>query len=404
MRAHISKILEQYLQMNGSPQHHSKRLMAIDVFRGLTITAMILVNNPGSWSYQYWPLAHAHWHGWTPTDLIFPFFLFIVGWSLYASKLASANGAIDSKGVLFGALKRTFILFSLGLFLAVFYININDANFSWFNDRLLSIRIMGVLQRIALVYFVVIFIVMYCRFWTQVFIAIALTIAYLIALYFVPYADAAGVLYQGELARGFTFIDYLDSKILTPTHMYLGNLQPFASDPEGIFSTLPAIVTCLSGVWVAMWMKRTHLTTLFCAKLCGLGILLVVGATYFSSLIPINKPMWTPTYVMLSSGFACMVLSVLVYLIEIKKHHKSFAPFIVFGINSIAFFMFAGVVGRLLLMIPVGDSHLKGWFYSNFLDAYLDNYLASFIYSLCFLLISYLAMLFLYRHKIIWKV
>lgn len=404
MRTHISKILEQYIQLNGGPQHKSKRLMAIDVFRGLTITAMILVNNPGSWSYQYWPLAHAQWHGWTPTDLIFPFFIFIVGWSLYASKLASEDRLIDHTSVLFGALKRTLILFSLGLFLAIFYININDPNFSWFHDRLLNIRIMGVLQRIAIVYFVVIFIVMYCRFWTQVFIATALTIAYLIALYFVPYADGAGVLYQGELGRGFTFIDYLDSKILTPAHMYLGNLQPFASDPEGLFSTLPAIVTCLSGVWVAMWMKQTPLNMIFCLKLCGVGILLVISATYLSSLVPINKPMWTPTYVMLSSGFACIVLSILLYLIEVKKHHQSFAPFIIFGVNSIAFFMFAGVVGRLLLMIPVGDSQLKNWFYSNFLEAYLDNYLASFTYSLCFLFVSYLAMLFLYRRKIIWKV
>lgn len=394
MKAHLQNILARY---------DNKRLLTIDVFRGITITAMILVNNPGSWSYVYAPLRHAEWHGWTPTDLIFPFFIFLVGWSIYASKAAQAQFAQPSSGIVKAAV-RSLKLFALGLFLALFFYNFRDPNFSWLNERLADIRIMGVLQRIAVVYFLTYLIVAHCRLASQGLIAISLILIYVIGVYFLPYADVNGLPYQGNLALGFTFIDYLDTHIIGRNHLYQGALQPFASDPEGLFSTIPAIVSCLSGAWLAMWMHKRPISLSYCLRLVATGAILAAAGMHLDSLIPINKPMWTPSYVLLSSGFAILSVGCLSYLLDLKKWRMWSAPFIVFGINSIAFFMFAGVFGRLLLMVSVGNLSLKQWLFANALAPIWGNFLGSLVFALLFLVLSYALMYAMYRRDIIWKV
>lgn len=399
MRAHLSKILKRY---------DNQRILAVDVLRGLTITAMILVNNPGSWQYVYAPLRHAVWHGWTPTDLIFPFFIVLVGWSIFASKIAK-EGRANQNGnksiiVFRQGLVRTLKLFVLGLFLAVFYYRFSDPTFSWLQERLYSIRIMGVLQRIALVYIFTLALVMYCRPYIQYFVALGLVLIYLIGLYFIPYTDSYGQIYQGNLQQGFSLADYIDTHVLGAKHMYLSDLQPFASDPEGLFSTLPAIVSCLSGVWLAQWMHNRQVVLSYCLKLFLGWMLIALTGHYLSSLMPINKPLWTPSYVLLSSGLAISVLAFLIYLIDVKKARLWSAPFVVFGTNSIAFFMFAGVLARLLIMIPIADSSLKHWLYQHIFQPILGNYLGSLGFALIFLFVSYFVMYALYRKQIFWKV
>lgn len=395
MKQHLAGILERY---------DNRRLLAIDVFRGLTITAMILANNPGSWAYVYAPLRHAQWHGWTPTDLIFPFFIVVIGWSIYASNVAQLSKPLKAQNNLLNGLMRAIKLFGLGLFLALFFYNFNDPDFNWLHEKFFNIRIMGVLQRIAIVYFVSLFIVTYCRPVVQYFVAISLLLVYIIGVYFIPYSDVNGLVYQGDLAQSFTFIDYLDTHVLTRSHLYLSSLQPFASDPEGLFSTLPAIVSCLSGVWLAAWMHKRQVNEYFCFKLIFAGALLAIAGGHLHSLIPINKPMWTPSYVLLSSGLAIVLVGLLTYLIDIKKWRLWSAPFVVFGTNSIAFFMFAGILARILLMIPMNDGSAKQWFYSQGLQPVFGNYLGSLAFAMLFLSISYLAMYGMYRRSIFWKV
>lgn len=388
-------------------QHSSKRSLAIDVFRGITITAMILVNNPGNWSHVYWPLLHAEWHGWTPTDLIFPFFLFLVGWSIYASKLASLegqHGLVSSMQTLKQGSIRSLKLFALGLFLAIFYYNFADPSFSWIESRLLNIRVMGVLQRIAVVYLATLCIVMFLGLRGQIFSAALLFGLYLVGVYLIPYADAAGNVYQGALLRGTTFIDYIDTLILGRAHVYQSNLQPFASEPEGILSTLPAIVSCLTGVWLARWMSTRQVSTVYCTRLLVAGILMVLFAQGLSILVPINKPMWTPSYVLLSSGFAVAMVGIISYILELKRYRVWSAPFVVFGVNSIAFFMFAGVLARVLIMIPIAETTLKQWFYQAALVPIFGQKNGSLVFALLFLMLSYLVMYTMYKRHIFWKV
>jgi predicted acyltransferase len=196
----------------------------------------------------------------------------------------------------------------------------------------------------------------------------------------------------------------MDTLILGREHLYLSNLQPFASDPEGMLSTLPAVVTCLSGFWLAQWMSIQQVNLRFCLKLGVGGLLMVLLASALSALVPINKAMWTPTYVLLSSGFAILTVGLLSYLLEIKRYRLWSAPFLVFGVNSIAFFMFAGVLARFLIMIPVGQSTLKNWLYEVALLPMFGPLNGSLAFALLFLLVSYCVMYAMYIKGLIWKV
>ncbi len=392
---HFEEVLKRY---------QSNRVLSMDVFRGLTITAMILVNNPGSWAYVYSPLAHAEWHGWTPTDLIFPFFIFIVGWSCQVSLGAKRDLALAPHKILKDAIKRGLVLFLLGIFLALFYSDFQDPSFSWLEERVYGIRVMGVLQRIAIVYVICMFIILYCRLSTQVALSILLLTIYSVGIYFLPYANLDGVVMQGELSKGNTFANYLDLKLLGEAHIYQPAIGLFGNEPEGLWSTILAIVSALTGAWLARWMNATNHTGKNVLYLMMFGFLCTLSGISLDGLIPINKALWTPSFVLLSTGIACLIIAMLIVLIDIKHYKIWSAPFLVFGINSIAFFMFAGIVGRLLIMIPIGDGSLKSFLYTSIFQSMFGNYFGSFIFALAFLLVSYLLMYSLYKRNIIWKV
>ncbi|MCC5827222.1 DUF5009 domain-containing protein [Alkalimonas sp.] len=380
------------------------RLLAIDAFRGLTITAMILVNNPGSWASIYAPLKHAEWHGWTPTDLIFPFFVFIVGVSILLSiGTQQARGTTNAELVRHGA-KRMVKLILLGWFLALFYYNFRDPSFNWLSDRFLEMRIPGVLQRLGVVYFATLLIVLYCPKRHYLSWAIGLCLLYSVLLLWFPYSDANGMRYQGELLPGNNLAAWLDQLVFGSMHLYASNSRPFASDPEGLLSTLPAISSCLTGVLAAQFLKNNACLGRKVLVMAGFGLLLIAMAHLLAPILPINKPLWTPSYVLLSTGFALVVMAICLWLIDLRNYRRWTAPFVVFGANAIAFFMFAGVMARLFSLVPLGDRSLQSLLYNDLLQPLFGNYNGSLAYALLFLAMSYLVMHWMYQKGWFWKV
>ncbi|SET24922.1 acyltransferase family protein [Thalassotalea agarivorans] len=381
------------------------RLLALDVLRGITITAMILVNNPGSWGHIYAPLQHAKWHGYTPTDLIFPFFIFIVGISIHI--VVNRELAIgSSKTALFKhACIRALKLFTLGLFLALFYYNFQQSDFDWWQQQVTQIRIMGVLQRIALVYLLTVLIVMWLSQRSTYLLTAAILLLYWAMLAWVPYSDATGLTYVGELEFGNNFSAFIDHMVLTPAHVYYPEATPFAFDPEGLLSTLPAIATCLFGVFAGKLLTEKRYSTSTKAWYSMIvGIALLALGYIWSLHFPFNKPLWTSSYVLMSAGWAFLSLAILTYIIDIKRYQNWSLPFVVFGANAIFFFMFSGVVARILVMIPVGDSQLKAWLFNHYFAPLFGNLNGSLAFALCFLLVSYGVMHYLYVRKIFFKV
>ena len=300
--------------------------MSIDFLRGLTIFTMILVNNPGSWSYQFSPLKHAPWHGWTVTDLVFPFFLFIVGLSISISQQNSALK--QSLSLDFG--KSVFIRFiklmCLGWFLSLSYYNFYDPNFDWVEGRLYSLRWFGVLQRIAIVYLCCAFIHQYLSNILKVAICILLLFSYWTAMLLVELTDANGIVYQGNLLPGKNLAAYIDHHLFGLSHLYHKSSVPFASDPEGLLTTIPAIVSCLIGILVAEIILTKPSVTAQIKQLSLVGLSLF-GLSYLLSIwIPFNKNLWTPSYVLLASGLAMLVLAASRWLIDLKTNKLPTLP------------------------------------------------------------------------------
>jgi predicted acyltransferase len=385
----------------------AQRLLALDALRGLTITAMILVNNPGSWNYVYGPLRHATWHGWTVTDLIFPFFIVIVGISLQFSlqRQQSQGKSGQSNGQLIRhAAVRSLKLFGLGLFLALFYYNFADPAYSYIEQKLLNLRLLGVLQRIGLVYFATMLIVLYCGTRGRIFWVAGLCGVYLAAMLYLPYQDAYGNQFSGLLLSGNSFAAWLDQTVLGVNHLYYRTATPFAFDPEGIWSTLPAIASCLSGVLLAQWLQTEGSLVHKVRGLLLAGVIAVWLAELWHFSLPINKSLWTPSFVLLSSGYCAIALAACIWLCDIKRWRRWSAPFVVFGANAILFFMLAGMMARLLVMIPVGDGLLKGWIFSQLFQPLFGNLNGSLAFALAFLALSYLLMHWCYRRGHIFKV
>ncbi|QDP02147.1 acyltransferase family protein [Thalassotalea sp. PS06] len=383
----------------------TERLLALDVFRGITIAAMILVNNPGSWSYVYAPMAHAKWHGWTPTDLIFPFFIFIAGVSVAIVMNRELAKGTDKLFLLKHAAVRGIKLFALGLFLALFYYNFTDPNFSWVDARLFSVRVMGVLQRIGLVYFATVLIVLYWRDLGRWLWAIGLLLGYWALVMLVPYSDSSGNSYQGLLEFGNSLPAFIDDFVFASKHLYYKSATPFAFDPEGVISTLPAISGCLAGVFTGNILTDKALSLQSKAKkMFIVGALCAAIGELWGLVFPINKALWTSSFVVMSSGWALLTLAFLTWLIDIKGKKYWSAPFVVCGANAIFFYMFAGVLARLLMMIPIADTSLGGWLFSDVLQPIFGNYNGSLMFALSFLFISYWVLDYLYRRKIFFKV
>jgi predicted acyltransferase len=377
----------------GKMNKQSDRLISLDVFRGITIAGMILVNNPGNWSKVYKPLLHAPWHGWTPTDFIFPFFLFIVGVAMSLSFNKRIDRG-DSRSQLFAkVVKRTLIIFAIGMFLAL-------VPFFKFKD----VRIPGVLQRIAVCYFFASIIMLTCKQKLQIGWTIFLLVIYWILIKLVPVpGHGAGVLEPlGNL------VWYLDS------HLLAGHTWKFAPapgfDPEGILSTLPAIATVMFGIFTGDWIRspRDHYE-----KVTGLfvfGILGLVLGEVLKGWLPINKNLWTSTYSIFMAGMALIFLAMCYWFIDIKGYKKWSQPFIIFGSNAILAYGLSSLIAKLTVIINVTNFDgskvlLKTYMFQNWFASWAgNNEFGSLLYPIAYLVIWLGLMTILYRKNIFIKI
>jgi len=305
----------------------SSRLVSLDAFRGMAIAAMILVNNPGSWGAVYWPLLHAEWHGWTPTDLVFPFFLFIVGVSMVFSFEARQKRGVTRTSLVGHVVRRSAILVVLGLFMAAF---------PFFH--LERLRYPGVLQRIGVCYLFASLVYLYLRRRGRVGTILALLLGYwaLMVLVPVPGYGAGRLDAEGNLAA------YIDRAVM------LGHLWKPMWDPEGLLSTLPAIATMLLGTLVGDWITSQRTPRLKVLGLSAAGALGLVVGEAWHFWFPINKNLWTSSYVVFAGGFAALLLGLCYWVIDVKGYRRWATPFVVYGRNAIAVFFLSGLLARMM--------------------------------------------------------
>lgn len=340
-----------------------QRFYSLDVFRGATVCLMILVNNPGSWSHIYAPLEHASWHGLTPTDLVFPFFLFAVGnaLSFVMPRLEASGDAAFWKKVL----KRTALIFLIGLFLnwwPFFRWSESELVFrSWVDAKNpdSGVRILGVLQRIALCYFFASVIIYYLKPRRAFYIGLVILLLYWLLCYLGNPVDSYSL-------AGWFGTD-IDKKILGVAHMYKGEGIPF--DPEGLMSTLPAIVQVILGYLVGDYIQKKGKNFEMVSGLFTAAVVLIITGFCWDMVFPINKKIWTSSYVVYTSGLAIMTIATMIYLIEFRNAKGWLSEFFdAFGKNALFVFALSAFLPKGLALIRLGDGvNPWNWLYRKVL-------------------------------------
>jgi len=364
-----------------------ERLASLDAFRGITIAGMILVNNPGSWKSVHAPLRHAEWHGWTPTDLVFPFFVFIVGVSVaFAVSRRVGEGIPDSK-IHSKIFTRSAILFGLGILLHL----IPRFNFS-------TMRFPGVLQRIALCYLFAALLYLHVRARGRVVAVLAVLAAYWLVMKLVPVPGyGAGVLdYEGNLCG------YIDSQLLA------GHLYKPGFDPEGILSTFPAVATAVLGTLTGDWLRKSRKPFGTTLGLAGGGAGLAALGLALHPHFPINKQLWTSTFVLFTAGAALLLLAVCYFLIDWLGWKAWAWPFFVLGTNAIAAYVGSSLVVKLLLRVKVSSGGeqlgVLAYIYQHFFVPWAGEMNGSLAYAVTYVLIWVVLMAIFYRKKIFIKI
>ncbi|MDG5800254.1 heparan-alpha-glucosaminide N-acetyltransferase domain-containing protein [Marinilabiliaceae bacterium ANBcel2] len=366
----------------------SGRYLALDVLRGITIAFMIIVNTPGSWQYIYAPLRHASWHGCTPTDLVFPFFLFVVGVSMFFSFSKYKNSF--SKESLLKVGKRTLLIFAIGFFI--------NSYPQWMTDYS-QVRIMGVLQRIALAYGISALIVLGVKHKWLPGISGAILLFYWGILYFFGGADPYSL--EGNITSAF------DSAILGEQHLYGGFGKPF--DPEGVLSTIPSVVTVLLGYLAGKMIKETNRDRVP-MKLLLYGAVFTAAGYIWGLVFPINKALWTSSYVLYTGGLAAILFAILIFIIDLKGYKKWSSFFVVFGMNPLFIFALSGVWAktlRLLIKIPDSKGDLISadtWLYETIFVPLAGNMNGSLLYAITHIIFFWLIGYILYKKRIFIKV
>ena len=375
--------------MPDSTLNISNRLVSLDVFRGITIAGMVLVNNPGTWSNIYWPLEHAEWHGWTPTDLVFPFFVFIVGVAIPLAFGRRTESGGSKRDLYLKIVRRTVIIFALGIFLA---------GFPYF--QLSTIRIPGVLQRLAVCYLFASIIFLNTKVRTQIIVTLVLLVFYCLLM---TRLHAPGFA-TGDLSKEGSLASFVDRVVFGPHIWKQGKVY----DPEGLLSTIPAIATALFGVLTGQWLRTNKsqyekVTGLFVA---GAGCL-VIGWCW-NPFFPINKSLWTSSYVFFTAGLALQFLALCYWLIDIRKYQSWARPFVVFGVNAIALYVGTALMARLmgLIKLPWGSEtiSLQGWIFQKIFLPWASPVNASLAYAIVFILLWLGVMWILYSRRIFIKV
>lgn len=395
-------------------QNQSKRLLSLDILRGITIAGMILVNNPGSWSSAYAPLRHAEWNGLTPTDLVFPFFMFIMGISTFMS--LRKYSFKPSKEVIIKILRRFVVIFGIGLAMGwfsklcfgtvsrvtgeesmPFWAAVIDAANSF--D---TIRFLGVLPRLAICYCVASLIAIYVNHKHLLKIIIGILVAYALTLFF---------------GNGYEFteanvINIVDRAVLGVNHMYtdiVGGVR-LTFDPEGLLSTVPSIAHVLIGIYAGEKIMSTKDNKERIVFLFITGAILTFCGLLLSYGFPINKKIWSPTFVLTTCGLASTLLGLLIWIIDIKGHNKWCTFFQVFGVNPLYLYVQSGVLAVLFGTIrwanaEGGYTSIHGFIYNDCLKSVFgDPYFASLLYSIIFILINWMVGYYLFKKKIYIKI
>jgi predicted acyltransferase len=359
----------------------SGRLMSLDVFRGMTVAFMIIVNTPGTWSHVFAPLRHASWHGCTPTDLVFPSFLFISGVAMWYS-LRKYNFEFSGPA-LFRILRRVALIFIVGLFLNIFPRFARDYD---------TLRIMGVLQRIALAWglgAVVVLMVKRNYIWIATLI---LLFGYWALMYFFGGSDPYSL--EGNFAR------QVDLKILGEKHLYGGFGVPF--DPEGLLSTIPAVATVLLGFMAGNLISGLGTSWKTVGWLALTGAVLIGAGLLWGQYFPINKPIWTSSYVLYAGGIGMMVLALLFMIVDIWGLKGWTGFFNTFGTNALFTYVLAGIWTKTMLSIKIGEVTLYNWIFTHICSPLFENQkLASLLFALIQVTIIWAFGYILYRRKII---
>lgn len=365
----------------------SQRLISLDVLRGITISLMILVNTPGSWAYVYSPLRHADWHGCTPTDLVFPFFLFIVGVSVWFS--FKKYDIKISKITLLKILKRSIIIFLLGLFLNLFpYFNFSE------------VRFMGVLQRISIAYGLGAIICLYLDRSKLLIINGLILIGYWILLYFGGDGDVFSL--SSNVVRKF------DLFMLGGDHIYKGFGISF--DPEGLLSTIPSIATVMIGFLVGQTISEQPSVIEKVKILIIYGAILVSVGVIWGLVLPINKALWTSSYVLYTGGLAILFLAGLIWLIDLKKIKIWSMPFLHFGTNPLFIFVFSGLyvktISYLIELKGSGGVKISGYkyLYQDVFVPLAGNMNGSFLFAITHIVLYWLICYVLYINRIFIKI
>ncbi|NRA84760.1 MAG: DUF1624 domain-containing protein [Gammaproteobacteria bacterium] len=364
----------------------SNRYLALDAFRGLTIALMILVNTPGSWAAVYAPLLHADWHGITPTDLIFPFFLFIIGSALYFS-LAKTNFECN-RAAIFCVIKRAAIIVTLGILL----------NAYGHHDPLSELRLMGVLQRLGIAYGVAATLVLTLKPKPLICVAILMLLGYWLFLLLAPVGEAFTL--SGNIVRQF------DLKVLGENHLWQG--KGLAFEPEGLLSTIPAVVNVLIGFAATQWLTGSQSKRNSIIELATVAVVMIGLALMWSQALPINKSLWTSSYVLFSSGCSLLVLVFFIWLVDIKKQVRLVNPLLVYGTNPMFIYVLSWlwVSSYYLIDIPNSDGtsvNLNHYLYLQINQLTGEN-LASLIFALLHVVLFWLISKVLHSNNIIVKV
>lgn len=368
------------------------RNLALDVFRGMTVCFMIIVNSAGSWSFVYAPLDHAKWHGFTPTDLVFPSFLFAVGnamaFVMHKYEI-QGNAAFWKK-----TLTRTFLIFLFG-FLMYWFPFVEKSDAGWIISPLSETRIMGVLQRIALCYFFASVVLHFgSKNFALVFSAFALIGYWIIMYVFGDPNDPFSLIGNAQLK--------LDLAILGDKHLYHG--EGIAFDPEGILSTLPAIVNVIAGFMAGNYIRKHGNSFETVAKMMIAGSVLILIALTWDMVFPINKKLWTSSFVLHTVGIDLLMLAVLIFVFEISKVKKGSYFFLVFGRNPLFIYFTSEIFLILMFMISVGDTSLWGWIFNNIFKHIFSPTFGSFLMAFTWMLVNWLMGYALDRRKIYIKV
>lgn len=367
----------------------STRLVSLDVLRGITIAFMILVNN-GS-EYSYWPLKHSDWNGWTPTDLVFPTFLFVVGTTIVFSSESRLSRGASKRSLALHTVRRFVILFLLGL-----VVN----GFPFFH--LATLRIYGVLQRIAICFLICSFLYLWDRRPTsKIVLAVAALLGYWALMRLVPVPG------YGVPGRDIPFLDKNANLVAwLDRHIFPGRLYERVRDPEGLLSNIPAVATTLLGMLTAMWLRTKESMERKCAGMLGAGIVLILLGELWNPWFPINKKLWTSSYVLFAAGASLLGLAICYWAVEIRGWKKGWTYYwLVFGSNAITAYVLSELLASGLDAIKLGPSRtLNSLIYQGVFRPVHPPGIGALLYALTFVMVCWLVVWPLYVKRIFIKV